>query len=117
VRTPNSPELRGHFSWVQPANQTGLTGAGFPEARMSVLYDLLNRVELDGRLEASRVGEVVFVCRVPSRGVIAYLCNQALALTTVFESQSSHPSRRTRALPMCADPLAAYGFRRPGARS
>ena len=58
VRTPNSPELREHFSWVQPANQTGLTGGGFPEARMSVLYDLLNRVGLDGRLEPSRVGEV-----------------------------------------------------------
>ena len=58
VRTPNSEELRQHFSWVQPANQTGQTGGGFPEARMSVLYDLLNRVGLDGRLEPSRMGEV-----------------------------------------------------------
>jgi hypothetical protein len=58
VRTPNSQELREHFSLVQTVNQGGLTGAGFPEARMSVLYDLLNRVGLDGRLEPSRVGEV-----------------------------------------------------------
>jgi hypothetical protein len=58
VRTPNSQELREHFSLVQPANQAGLIGAGFPQARMSVLYDLLNRVGLDGRLEPSRVGEV-----------------------------------------------------------
>lgn len=58
VRIPNSPELREHFSLVQPANQGGLTGAPFPEGRMSVLYDLLNRVGLDGRLERSRVGEV-----------------------------------------------------------
>ena len=58
VRTPNSQELREHFSLVQTVNQAGLTGAGFPEARMSVLYDILNRVGLDGRLEPSRVGEV-----------------------------------------------------------
>lgn len=58
VRIPNGPELREHFSLVQPANQGGLTGAAFPEGRMSVLYDLLNRVGLDGRLERSRVGEV-----------------------------------------------------------
>jgi hypothetical protein len=58
VRTPNSQELREHFSLVQTVNQAGLTGTGFPEARMSVLYDLLNRVGLDGRLEPSRVGEV-----------------------------------------------------------
>ncbi len=58
VRLPNSQELREHFSLVQPANQAGLTGASFPEARMSVLYDLLNRVGLDGRLEPSGVGEV-----------------------------------------------------------
>jgi hypothetical protein len=58
IRTPNSQELRQHFSLVQTINQGGLTGAGFPEARLSVLYDLLNRVGLDGRLEPSRVGEV-----------------------------------------------------------
>jgi hypothetical protein len=34
------------------------SGAGYPEARMSVIYDLLNRVGLDGRLEPSRLGEV-----------------------------------------------------------
>src|SRR6266446_4962387 len=58
VRTPNSQELREHFSLVETVNQGGLTGVGFPQARMSVLYDLLNRVGLDGRLEPSRVGEV-----------------------------------------------------------
>ena len=58
VRTPNSPELREHFSLVETVNQGGLTGAGFPEARISVLYYLLNRVGLDGRLEPSRMGEV-----------------------------------------------------------
>src|SRR6266478_48954 len=56
VRVSDSDELRQHFSLVQPANQAGLIGTGFPEARMSVLYDLLNRVGLDPRLELSRVG-------------------------------------------------------------
>jgi hypothetical protein len=58
IRTPNSQELREHFSLVLTVNQGGLTGVGFPEGRMSVLYDLLNRVGLDGRLEPSRLGEV-----------------------------------------------------------
>jgi hypothetical protein len=58
LRLPNSGELRQHFSVVQTLNQSGVTGVEFPEARMSVLYDLLNRVGLDGRLEPSRLGEV-----------------------------------------------------------
>jgi hypothetical protein len=58
VRVPDSEELRQYFSLVQTANQGGVIGDGFPEGRMSVLYDLLNRVGLDGRLEPSRLGEV-----------------------------------------------------------
>src|SRR5437870_6918437 len=40
------------------SNQLGHTGTTYPQARMSVLYDLLNRIGLDGRLESSRLGEV-----------------------------------------------------------
>jgi Transposase DDE domain len=58
LRLPNSVELRQQFSVVEVSNQLGSNGAGYPEARMSVIYDLLNRVGLDGRLEPSRLGEV-----------------------------------------------------------
>jgi hypothetical protein len=58
VRLPNSAELREQFSVVEVSNQLGSNGVGYPEARMSVLYDLLNRVGLDGRLEPSCLGEV-----------------------------------------------------------
>lgn len=58
VRLPDSEELRSQFSLVQVANHLGATGTRYAEARMSVLYDLLNRVGLDGRLEPSSMGEV-----------------------------------------------------------
>ena len=58
IRLPDSEELRSQFSLVQVANHLGATGTRYPEARLSVLYDLLNRVGLDGRLEPSSTGEV-----------------------------------------------------------
>lgn len=58
LRLPNSSELLEQFSPVEVSNQSGRTGTRYPEARMSVVYDLLNRVGLDGRLEPSSVGEV-----------------------------------------------------------
>jgi hypothetical protein len=58
LRLPNSAELREQFSVVEVTNQSGHTGTRYPEARMSVVYDLLNRVGLEGRLEPSSLGEV-----------------------------------------------------------
>lgn len=58
VRLPNHPQLFAQFSPVEVSNQSGQTGIRYPEARMSVLYDLDNRVALDGRLEPSSLGEV-----------------------------------------------------------
>jgi hypothetical protein len=58
ARLTNSAELREQFRVVEVSNQLGSSGVGYPEARMSVIYDLLNRVGLDGRLEPSRLGEV-----------------------------------------------------------
>ena len=58
ARLPNSAELREQFSVVEVSNQLGSSGVGYPEGRISVLYDLLNRMGLDGRLEPSRLGEV-----------------------------------------------------------
>ena len=58
VRLPESEELGQTFGWKNASNQHGATGTRYPEARLSVIYDLLNRVGLDARLEPSTVGEV-----------------------------------------------------------
>src|SRR2546422_5154593 len=58
LRLPRSPEMLEEFGGVEVRNHLGATGTSYAEGRMSVLYDLLNRVGLDGRLESSRVGEV-----------------------------------------------------------
>ena len=58
LRLPDSDELGQKFGWKEASNQHGSTGTRFPEARLSAVYDLLNRVGLDARLEPSEVGEV-----------------------------------------------------------
>src|SRR2546421_7521232 len=58
IRLPDSLELAQEFGRVEIKNHKGATGTAYPEGRMSVLYDLLNRIGVDGRLESSRVGEV-----------------------------------------------------------
>ncbi len=58
LRLPNSQELLDAFTVVESSNDRGKTGTSYPEARMSVLYDLLNQVGLDARLEPSRLSEV-----------------------------------------------------------
>ena len=57
VRLPNQAALRTEFTPMDVANDRGQVGIHYAEARMSVVYDLLNRVGLDGRLEPSSVGE------------------------------------------------------------
>jgi hypothetical protein len=59
LRLPNSEELLQAFTCVETGNQLGSAGVCFPEARMSVVYDLLNNVGLDARLERSSVDETV----------------------------------------------------------
>ena len=59
MRLPNEKELGELFGWQQCSNQSGASGTAYPEARLSVLYDLLNDIGLDTRLESSRLGEVV----------------------------------------------------------
>jgi hypothetical protein len=46
------------FTPVEVSNNYGKTGTSYPEGRISVVYDLLNRVGLDARLEPSSIGEV-----------------------------------------------------------
>ena len=58
LRLPDHPEMLQQFTPVEVSNHLGKTGVSYPEGRMSVLYDLLNRVGLDGRLEPSTLGEV-----------------------------------------------------------
>lgn len=56
VPLPNSAALRAHFELVQCANQHG-DNQSYPEARVSVLYDLLNDLALDARLAPGRRAE------------------------------------------------------------
>lgn len=58
VRLPDSEELGQAFGWKESSNQKGATGTRYPEARLSVVYDLLNRIGHDARLEPSTLGEV-----------------------------------------------------------
>ncbi len=58
VRLPDSEELGQTFGWKAASNQHGATGTRYPEARLSVVYDLLNRIGHDARLEPSTLGEV-----------------------------------------------------------
>ena len=58
VRLPNTAPLILEFGQVKTINQQGATGVDYPEGRMSVVYDVLNRVGLDGRLVNSKQGEI-----------------------------------------------------------
>jgi len=58
LRLPESEELGQAFGWKEATNQNGATGTRYPEARLSVVYDLLNHVGLDAQLQPSTVGEV-----------------------------------------------------------
>src|SRR5260370_26643153 len=58
VRLPESEELGQTFGWKAASNQHGATGIRYPEARLSVVYDFLNRAELDARLGPRTVREV-----------------------------------------------------------
>jgi hypothetical protein len=55
---PYTEAMAQHFRVVEPQNQHGATGARYCEGRISVVYDLLNRIGLEGRLVSGSVGEV-----------------------------------------------------------
>jgi len=58
LRLPNHPELFKQFTPVPIHCTPSIATTMYPEARISVLYDLLNRVCLDGQLRPSSQGEV-----------------------------------------------------------
>jgi Transposase DDE domain len=58
VRLPAHPRMETEFSVVEATNGLGPTGVRYAEGRLAVLYDVLNRVGLDGRLAPSATGEI-----------------------------------------------------------
>ena len=58
LRLPSHPGVSEIFGEVAVANHLGDTGTHYAPARLSVLYDLLNRMGLDARLAAVATGEV-----------------------------------------------------------
>jgi hypothetical protein len=57
LRLPDSAALGQAFGWKEASNQHGATGTRFPEARLSVVYDLLHQIGHQARLEPRTVGE------------------------------------------------------------
>ncbi len=56
LRLPRETQLGEEFGWVESSNQSGPTGR-FTQARLSVLYDVLNRIALEARLSNWSTGE------------------------------------------------------------
>lgn len=57
LRLPDHPDNFTEFTAVEVTNQHGAAGIRYPAARMSVIYDLLNRVGLDARLQPGATSE------------------------------------------------------------
>jgi len=58
LRLPDHPEVVKEFGVIEAANQLGPSGGRYVPARLSLLYDLLNEMGLDARLEPLRRSEV-----------------------------------------------------------
>ena len=58
LRLPTTPALTEAFGQKTVTNQGGATGTAYPEARLCVLYDLLNDLGVDAQLAPGAVGEV-----------------------------------------------------------
>jgi|SRR5713226_4656490 len=58
LRLPSHPELIQSFGTVAVANHCGDTGTRYTPGRLSMVYDLLNDLGLDARLEPVSTGEV-----------------------------------------------------------
>jgi hypothetical protein len=57
IRLPATASLTQQFGLVECANQTGKSSVRYPQARISVLYDVLNHLGWDARLEPHTVAE------------------------------------------------------------
>jgi hypothetical protein len=61
VRLPDEDEIWERFGGQKPVNQSGSCGVRVPQARLSVLYDVLNRLGLETRVEGFCTGEASIV--------------------------------------------------------
>jgi len=57
VRLPKSAEVGQRFGWMEYVGEDGQPQERYPQGRLSVLYDVLNQVALEGRLEPWKVAE------------------------------------------------------------
>jgi len=57
IRLPATAALFDRFGRVECANQKGKSSVAYPPARISVLYDVLNHIGWDARLEPHTLGE------------------------------------------------------------
>jgi len=57
VRLPSDLKIAEAFGWVGCSNQQGELDCRYPQGRLSVVYDVLNRLALDARLGAWKQGE------------------------------------------------------------
>ena len=57
IRLPATASLAKQFGLVECGNQRGKSSVRFPQARISVLYDVLNHLGWDARLEPHTVAE------------------------------------------------------------
>ena len=58
VRLPDNPEVARFFRQVEVLTQNGKTGVSYCEGRMSVFYDVLNRIGIDGQLVSGSLSEL-----------------------------------------------------------
>jgi hypothetical protein len=66
VRLPSAAELFTRFGRVECANKKGKSSVAYPPARISVLYDVLNHIGWDARLEPHTLGETDMARQHPS---------------------------------------------------
>lgn len=57
VRLPAELKIAEVFGWVECSNQQGKLDCRYPQGRLSVVYDVRNRLALDARLVAWKQGE------------------------------------------------------------
>jgi Transposase DDE domain len=101
LRLPDSPPLAEVFGRMEVTNQKGATGTAYPQARLSVVYDLLNGLGVDTRLEPSRIGEVSVAieqaARVPAGDVVINDCG-----FTGFVYLAEHVRRGVEVISRCS---------------
>jgi len=58
LRLPNTPETRERFGFIEHMNGLGAARGGQVEAKMTVLYDVLNRIPISAVLDKGRTNDL-----------------------------------------------------------